>query len=280
MVRGLLTGLALAIAATAPAADPPRYRWQPGQELTYSSEQITTVVETTVEDGSPATALIATRVAMTRHWTVRSVEPDGTATLELTITAMKRMIARPGPRDRDGNPTIDRTIVDSATEDGRRQMAGFLGKPVVVKVDGRGQVRKVTTGSGDAPGEDVLIPVVFPESRPAGGTWDWSYPISSPLPSSDGGGNFEARRRYSIRGEIDGTMTIDLSTELKSPPNDPADRVALLPQLWQGEVTFHRATGRYTGATLAVKREVASHKGEGSRFVYESRFTERLVEKQ
>jgi hypothetical protein len=52
-----------------------------------------------------------------------------------------------------------------------------------------------------------------------------------------------------------------------------------LPLLWEGDVYFHKDTGRYSGARLAVKKEVANHQGEGTKFVYESQLTEGLAEK-
>ena len=281
MVRGLLAGLALTLAAIASAADPPRFRWQPGQELTYSSEQITTVVETTVEDGRPVTTATATRLALTRRWLVKEVGPDGIATLELTVLSMKQQIARPGPRDRDGNPTIDRTLIDSSTAEGRQQLAAVLDRPVaVVKVDARGDVVEVLAGPADRLRTELPFRVVLPGVRPAaGGSWERSLAIRLPPPLGTEE-SFDAKQTFTWRGESADAVTIGVVTAPKTPPGDPADLTALLPMLWQGEVTFSPASGRYTGAELAIKREVPNHLGEGTRFAYESRFTERLLEKR
>ena len=42
---------------------------------------------------------------------------------------------------------------------------------------------------------------------------------------------------------------------------------------------FQKATGRYSGARLVVKKVVTNHQGEGTKFVYESQLTEGLAEK-
>src|SRR5688572_20840845 len=106
-------------AATASADAPLRFQWKPGQTLTYSVQQTATVTETTIEDGTnrPVTAATKTTLALARRWEVKAVDEAGTATLEMTITAMRQEIVRPGPLDREGKPTTDRTVLDSATDE-------------------------------------------------------------------------------------------------------------------------------------------------------------------
>ena len=81
------------------------------------------------------------------------------------------------------------------------------------------------------------------------------------------------------KADRDGFAVLGLATTLKAPPKDPAEMVGLVPLLWEGEVYVHRATGRYAGARLTVKQEVTGHAGPGSKFTYETGYTEALAEK-
>jgi hypothetical protein len=44
--------------------------------------------------------------------------------------------------------------------------------------------------------------------------------------------------------------------------------------LWEGDVFVNVKTGRYHGAKLKVTKEVPNHQGEGTKFVYQSEYTE------
>jgi hypothetical protein len=284
-MRRAWTILALLLTATAASADAPlRFRWTPEQTLTYSVRQTTTVTETTIEDGTnkPVTAATKTALALTRRWEVKSVDAAGIATLEMTITAMRQEIVRPGPLDKEGRPTADRTVLDSATDEGRKQMAAFLNKPILTAtVDARGQLieAKAASGSADRLRAELPFRLTLPEQMPSvGGSWDRAFPIKLDPPFG-AGEEYDATQTYALKGDSQGHAVIGVTTSLKAPPTDPAEMPGLLPLLWEGDVYFHKDTGRYSGARLTVKREVANHQGEGTKFVYESQLTEGLAEK-
>jgi hypothetical protein len=284
MIRGW-TILALLLSTTAVSADaPPRFRWKPGQTLTYSVQQTTTVTETTIEDGTnkPVTAGTKTTLALTRRWDVKAVDATGTATLEMTITTMRQEIVRPGPLDKEGQPTADRIVLDSATDEGRQQMAAFLNKPVLTaKVDARGQLieAKAASGSTDRLQAELPFRLTLPDQLPAvGGSWDRAFTIKLDPPHGSGE-KYDATQTYTLKGDSQGHAVVGVATALKAPPKDPAEMPGLLPLLWEGDVYFRMGTGRYSGARLAVKKEIPNHQGEGTKFVYESQLTEGLAEK-
>jgi hypothetical protein len=161
-------------------------------------------------------------------------------------------------------------------------MAAFLNKPIVTaKVDARGQLldAKATAGSADRLRAELPFRVVLPEQAPAaGGSWQRAFVIQLDPPAGTGE-KYDATQTYTLKGEAQGHAVIGITTALKAAPKDPAEVPPLLPLLWEGEVYFHRATGRYAGAKLSVKQEVANHQGDGTKFVYESQYTEALVEK-
>lgn len=276
----LAAGLVAAgpVAAQAPA----RFHWQPGQVLTYTVRQTTTVTETTLEEGTnkPVTGVTTTTLALTKRWSVKAVDPAGVATLEMSIAGMRQEIARPGPADKAGQPTVDRTIIDTATPEGSQQAAQFLNKPVVTaKVDALGRVVEATAAAGSADRLKAELPfrVALPEQFPAaGGAWDRPFVIKLDPPLGTGE-THDATQTYTFKGESDGVLVLGVTTALRAGPADPAEMPALVPLLWEGEATFDRSAGRYTGAKLAVKREVANHQGEGTKFVYESQYVEELA---
>ncbi len=286
MLRGWIALIAALAAGPALAQTPAplRFQWKPGQVLTYAVRQTTTVAETTLEEGTnkPVTGTTVTKLALTRRWTVRAVGPDGTATLELSIVAMRQEIDRPGPPDKAGKPTVDSTVLDSSTPEGRRQMEAFLNKPVLTaKVDARGQLAEVKAAGGSADRLRAELPFrfVLPEQAPAvGGTWDRAFTITLDPPHGTGE-KYDATQTYTLKGEAQGHAVVRVNTTLKAPPKDPAELPPLVPFLWEGEVYFHKETGRYSGARLTVKKEVANHQGEGTKFAFETTYNEGLVEK-
>jgi hypothetical protein len=284
MLRGWTILALLLTTATASAEPSMRFRWKPGQILTYSVQQTTTVTETTIEDGTnkPVTAATKTTLALTRRWEVKAVDSVGSATLEMAIVAMRQEIVRPGPLDKEGKPTADRTVLDSATDEGREQMAAFLNKPVLtVKVDARGQLLDARAASGPSDRLQAELPfrLILPEQAIAtGGTWDRAFAIKLDPPHGTGE-KYEATQTYTFKGDSQGHSVIGVATALKASPKDPAEMPGLLPLLWEGDVYFQKGTGRYSGARLTVKKEVANHQGEGTKFVYESQLTEGLAEK-
>jgi hypothetical protein len=269
----------LALLLLAQVADPPRFRWQTGDALTYTAKQTTAVSETTRDDatGAPVAAATTTTLTVTRRWTVTAVDAAGVGTATMTVVGMKQEIVRPGPRDKDGKPTVDRVILDSDAADGREAMAAFLGKPVVTAtVDRLGRVVSATVTSGSAERVKAELPfrLVLPEAAPSVGTvWDRPFALKLDPPHGTGE-SYDFVQTFTLKGQADGHLVIGLTTALRSPPKDPAELPPLVPFLWEGDVFFHPPTGRYAGARLSVKREVPNHQGDGTKFVYESKYEE------
>lgn len=283
MFRGWIV-FAVGLQATgfAVAQAPARFVWQPGQVLTYSVRQSTSVRETTPEGGTAraSSGVTTTTLALTKRWAVKAVDPAGVATLELSIAAMRQEITRPGPPDKAGQPTTDRTVLDTATPEGAQQAAQYLNKPILtVRVNTLGHLVDATavTGSVDRLRAELPFRVMLPESFPTGGgTWDRPFVIKLAPPLGTGE-THDAIQKYSLRSETNGVLVVGLTTALKATPSDPAEMPAVVPLLWEGEVTFDRTAGHYTGAKLSIKREVANHQGAGTKFAYESQYIEELT---
>lgn len=267
----VLLGAACGAAGQPPAADPPRFRWQPGQVLTYKVVQVTTVTETTVDEKTekPATTVAKTSLALTRAWAVKAVDPAGTATLEMSITELKNEIRQP-----DGTVTAR----DSANPDHAREMAEFLNKPVVtVRVDAQGrlvEVKEAKPGSAARLTAELPFRVTLPDAAPPAGQ-TWARPFAVKLdPPLGTGETHEFVQTYSWKGAKDGLAVVGVETALKDPPKTAGERIPLVPMLWAGDVYVNPAAGRYHAARLTARAELADHLGPGSKFVYESVYAE------
>ena len=273
----------LALSTASVAEEPVRFRFAAGQALTYSVEQTTTISEATVEDGVTAVAGTVTKLNLTRRWAVTAVTPAGEATLEMTLLGLKQVISRPGPKGKDGKRTSDQVVTDSATPEGRAQLAALLGKPILtVRLDA---LCRLLDAKGDNPATaarlSVELPfrVTLPETFPAvNGTWGREVVMKLDPPQGTGE-KYEATQTATYKGDNMGFAVLGFATTLKAPPKDPAESVGLVPLLWEGEVYFHRPTGRYAGARLAIKREVVGHAGPGTKVTYETAYTDALAEK-
>lgn len=260
-------------------AEGPRFKFTPGETLTYSVEQTTTVTESTPAAGSvPAeTATSKLDLKLTRRWAVKAVDAAGVATLELTVTAMKQDMtrtAKPGAEP-------DKFGVDSSTPEGRKQLAPVMDKPVlVVKLDPTGALISADSPAGTGTGRvaaELPFRIVFPATVP-GVNKPWTRPAVLTLDPPHGTGEKVALvQTCTLKGESAGHWVIGVTTAAKDEAKDPTAKLAVGPVLWAGDVFIDPAKGRYAGARLTVKREVEDAAGPGSKFVYESTYTEALA---
>jgi hypothetical protein len=281
MTRKLLVlsaAIALASAALAQPAAPaaPRFKWEAGKVLTYRVVQNTAVTETTLDEktNKPVIGEAKTSLVLVRKWTVKDVDKAGVATLEMSITEMKNEFRQP-----DGTVTG----VDSSKPDDAKAMAAYLNTPIVtVRMDARGQLVEVKEAKGGTAARlhaELPFRVVLPDAAPAANA-PWDRPFAVKLDPPHGTGeSYDFLQKYTSKGEKDGLLVVGVETSLKAPPKTVGEQVPLVPMLWQGDVYFDTAAGKYHAARLKAKSELANHQGEGTKFVYESTYVEDAIEK-
>lgn len=276
MLRALFTLACLGLAAVPAWAEAPlRFTWQAGQVQTLSVKHITEVTETLRDEAAnkPNTSTVKTELVLTRRWEVKAVDAMGVATLEMSILKMKQSHTKT-----DGE-TIE---IDSATEEGAKVVGEYLNKPIVtVRVDARGQVLEAKSQVGEAAASRLLaeLPfrVVLPEAAPAPkATWERPFNIVLDPPLGTGE-KYDAVQTYTYRGMSDRYAVFRVATTLKNPPMDPGEMQPLVSWLWEGDVFVDASAGRYAGAQLTIRKEIANHAGEGSKFVFASEYTEAVV---
>ncbi len=272
--RGMATVLAVLAAASAVAAQAPaRLRWQAGQVLVYKIEHVTNIVDSTADTKTES----KTRIVETKRWQVQEVDRAGTATLQQSLVSLLMEYTRP-----DGQVLrYDSTAPDKSTPELQKELGRYLSGPLaVLRVDALGRVVEVKESRyGPASRYDVELPfaAVLPaEDLAAGAAWERAYNIVLEPPQGTGE-KFAAVQRYTCKNLTGNAATVAFTTDLKAPPEVPADRVPLLDKLIEGEVVFDLATGRMHRAVLRVDREVKDYMGEGSVFRIQSSYVEQYV---
>ncbi len=264
---------------------PLRLKWQMGQVQTYAVEHTTTITETIPlqKNAKPTTTVTTTKLNITRKWTVKAVADD-VATLEMSIGAIRQEVTKP-IIGTDGKPAMDTLVLDSATPEGAKQVAEFLNKPILTaSVNAFGSVAniKATTGEQAVARLQAELPfrVLLPQNAPAANaTWDRTFAIKLDPPVGTGE-SFDAKQTYAFKGIIGDRATIGVATALVAAPKDPTELQPLLPWLWEGEVVIDAKAGRYLGAKLTAKKELANHAGNGTKFVFASEYIETALENE
>ena len=123
---------------------------------------------------------------------------------------------------------------------------------------------------------DLPFKILLPLSGLKEGlNWDRNFTIKLDPPQGTGE-TYEATQKYTVKAPVSGLTTIGVGTAIKEMPAQASDQIPLLPMLLEGDVYFHEDTGRYFAARLKLKKELLNHAGEGSKYVYESVYSEDL----
>lgn len=275
-MRTLFTSLALLAGAAATPAQETRFRFAPGERFATEVEQATTVTETraAVGDKPAEVRTSSAKVSLTRQWAVRAVDAAGVATLDLSLGAMRQVIA---PSARAGE-RVEAVTIDSATPEGRAALKGVLDRVVLtVRLQPSGRLVSAEAQGGAPTGRiDAELPlrVVWPATPVVpGATWVRAAKLTLDPPSGTGE-VLELTQTYTFNGVRDGLWVVGVSTTPKVEPADGPARMAVATVAWEGEIDFDPALGRYAGCRLKVAREVEGFAGPGTKFRYESTLTE------
>jgi hypothetical protein len=274
--RGLATTLIVLVMATAATAQTPaRLRWQPNQVLVYRAEQATQALEVVGETKIDS----RTRLNLTKRWQVIGVDAAGVATLQLSVLALRMETTTPS-----GDVLVfdsDKAHIDKSTPELREQLAKFVGPPLaLLRVDALGRVLEVKESKFGPPSrfENELpfvgvLPGVVPQ---VGQAWERPYKITLEPPQG-AGEKYDAVQKYVWKSVAAASATVAVKTELKQPPETPADQAPLLQMQPEGEIVFDLQAGRLKSATLRIDKEVKGHQGEGSSYHFLSSYTEQYV---
>ncbi len=271
----MITWLALMLVPSAGRAQTPawQFRWQQGQTLTYRVEHVSGASETIGENKSES----KTQLNLTKHWQVLEVDATGTATLQLTLSALRLETTKPS----GGTLLYDSADPQKSDPHMAEELARFVGQPLaVLRVDIYGRVVEVKESKhGPASRFESEPPfvVVLPSGTPAANqAWERSYKITLAPPQGTGDA-YDTTQKYLCKSFAGGVAAIAMTTTLKAMPESLLDRVPLLQLLPEGEIAFDAQNGRLLHARLKVEKELTGQQGQGSSYRFQSSYAEDLV---
>jgi hypothetical protein len=258
-------------------SQPPRFRFQKDQTLTYKVQQVTTAAETLMDDKTkqPATTQTVNKLDLVKRWHVADVDAKGVATLELSLVSMRMERKLPNQAEPD---VFDSTQPDKLNQE---EMARLIGKTLaVLRVHAQGrlvEVKESNVGPASRFVTDLPFKITLPDdAAKEGEAWERNYTIQLDPPHGTGE-KYQATQKYQLKPAVKGFMVVALTTAIKDPPSGGAEQVPLLPLIPQGDVYFHPETGLYYAARLKVQKELTNHQGDGSKYVFASTYAEDYV---
>ena len=163
-IRMTLVAAAVTLAPASNLAAQPsawRFRWQPGQVLTYKVEQTTSASE--VIDGKSTET--STKLNNVKRWQVLEVDAAGTATMQMSLAALRLETTTPAGETMH----FDSADPEKSTPQMREQLAKYVGNPlIVVRVDASGKVVEVKDCKFGSPSRLESEPpfgVILPNAR-------------------------------------------------------------------------------------------------------------------
>lgn len=249
-----------------------RFQWKVGQQLSYKTEQTTAVVEEVEGKKAETKSTLAT----TKQWQVTDVAADGTATLSLSLAALRVETTSPtGEVMR-----FDSADPDKSTPQLKEQMTKYVGAPVaVLRVSDRGKVVEVKEcrfGSASRFESEPPFVLTFPDDVRAP-SWERNYEITVDPPQGTGE-KYPTTQKYGCRAVNGNIATVFVRTALGKQPEPLADQIPLLQFQPEGDVQFDFHAGLMKSARLHVQKELKNHQGEGSSYRLESNYQEELSE--
>jgi hypothetical protein len=270
--RGLGTLVAALLFATALPAQTAncQFRWQAGQVLLYRVEHLTSATEQVSSEKSDT----KTRLNLTKRWQVLDVDAAGIATLQLSLLALRLETTTPS----GGALIFDSSTPEKNDPHLSEELSRFVGQPLaLLRVDSRGRVIEVKESKhGPASRFESELPfvIVLPDQGPRPGkAWQRSYKIKLEPPQGTGE-SYDATQTYACKSMTEGAMTIELTSDLKTMPENQLDRVPLLQLQPQGSLVFDVQNGRLQKASLHIEKELTGHQGAGSSYRFQSSYVE------
>ena len=246
-----------------------RYKFRPGQTLTYDVVHLVTI-DTTVQGVSQENH---SRSKSTKSWTVASETADGQITFTHSILNVDmwsettgRQAIRYNSRQDDKPPAEYEHVAEK------------LGKPLsTVTINPFGKIVKrdddqqqINLGTGG-----LMVPL---PGRPVKVGQKWAEQSAVRVRLEDGQVKLiKTQQMYQLKKVETGMATISMATQILTPVTDPRVESQLVQRLSKGEIKFDVDQGRVVSKQLDWQQQIISFNGPESNMKYLARLKEELV---
>lgn len=272
-VLSLVLAIGMSTFGPTQAEGPARFQFRRGQVLQYRVEQASTATDTLGDLRST----VSIRVEQIKQWQVLQVEPDGTATVQLSVPRLKVQHRLPNGEVWE----YDSASPDAGAEALRERFHRFVNRPLATYwIDPWGRVVEVRNHTGLTTGataaELPFTVCLAAQGVQKGQTWSRSYHHALTTPSG-ARAEVELEQQFQVRSIHNGQVVIAFTTQLRDQPRDLAARLPLLQVQPQGEAIFDLQLGLIVSARYVSAGVVEGHHGETSRYEFTSECRETLI---
>lgn len=253
-----------------------RYQFQPGQIVRYD---VSINDDYKIQVGNSEDKPYSHQTSI-KNYQVKSVEPDGSAVLELTIESVKLEIHQNG----DTFQYNSITDVDPKNQPVFQAMSHLVGKPhLQLRMSTRGEVSAfVPLVPGDQvpdnPGQvafDVLLHL--PEEPLAvGESWKEDFELKLPIPDSPLRKTIRMQRQYTLQQLEGPRATIELQTKILSILDSTDLEMQLLRRQPGGTVVLDLERGLLISKNLKQDNQVSGFEMGPSLMHFKQQITEKL----
>jgi len=252
-----------------------RYQFQQDEVVRYLVEDSSKI---DIEQGDGATS-IKYETTSWKRYSVRKVNPDGSAVLELRIERVKMKAS-----GEQGESEFD-TAVPGETPEAYKHIRSTVGPPIAeITVSPSGKLldskpllpQDQKSGSVDDRYMQVLTQL--PEEPVAiGGVWKENFKIDVLIPPALTK-TITLQRKHTLLKVEEGKATIVLDTAIITPLDDPTEQIQAIQRAPSGVLTVDIATGRMSHRRTTLNKSVVGASGEGSKVTVLRTLDEKMVE--
>ncbi|SFI04812.1 DUF6263 family protein [Planctomicrobium piriforme] len=257
-----------------------RYHFQPGQIVRYD---VTMNDDYRIQIGAAVDSPYSHNHS-SKHYEVKSVAPDGSAVLVLTIDAIQLEIFQNGGKikyDSRNKETAKNEPVFLALED-------LVGKPhLQLIISPRGAVSNYQplVAKDQVPSDpataafDVLV--ALPEQPvKVGETWKEAFEAAVNLTGSEVKKQVKMQRHYTLTSHENGLATIEIKTKILTLLEDADEEMQLLRRTPCGTVVIDTQRGLLVSKTLTQNNEVTGFQNGASVITFKQLQEEKLLTEQ
>jgi hypothetical protein len=257
----------------AQAQIPFSFKFKEGVPLIYQTSHTTKVDVVTPKESNSSLALVKQR----KRWDVKKVDSLGVATLELSIEALAIEQSDPSGESIKYDST-DLSKSDSALAE---QLKNVTGRPIMqVELDSDGTIKayKHLTQRNDVLRE-LPFQVTVPADRlpTVGSTWRRDFPITIEPPLASPPRTLRGVQNCNVVESNSNKLVIEVENKLIDEVKEPKLMVPVVQFLPKGTVVLDPKAGRLISANMKTEQVVNNFQGEGSKYTFNSTYTEELV---